>query len=80
MSTEDHDMGYDSDFRAFVRNFRIIGFGRMQQIVDEEWRRADPKRGGLLTLCRNCDTLLNSVSGEPRMKPRALPRSPRRRP
>jgi hypothetical protein len=37
----------------------------MVQIVDEEWRRAHPVFGGVLCLCRKCDTLLDQATGEP---------------
>jgi hypothetical protein len=42
-----------------VRQMYAIGFGRMAQIISEEWGRRDPVRGGLLAVCPVCDTLFN---------------------
>jgi hypothetical protein len=64
-STEGADMGLDGTFRKMVREYAEMGYGRMVQIVDEEWRRAHPVFGGVLCLCRKCDTLLDQATGEP---------------
>lgn len=65
MSTAAYDSPMDYAFRSFVRAMAAMGYGRMAQIVDEEWRKIDRRDGGLLTLCRVCDTLLDHADGEP---------------
>jgi len=55
----------DEEFRKQVVKYREQGYGRMAQIVDEEWRKVDPRDGGLLCLCQKCDTLLDWVNGAP---------------
>lgn len=66
MSTEHADMGPDREFREFVRFNASMGYGRMAQIIDEEWRRVDPKRGGLLVICGGCGKLIHANGGKVR--------------
>lgn len=55
----------DEEFRKQVQKYREQGYGRMSQIVDEEWRKIDPRDGGLLCVCKKCDVLLDVNSGRP---------------
>lgn len=55
--TEYVDTQSDAHFRAVVHRLRNMGFGRMAQIVSEEWRAYDPDRNGLLCVCPECQTL-----------------------
>jgi len=55
--TSDVDAPAERDFRNIVRTYRPIGFGRMAQIISEEWRRYSPRSGGLLFVCPKCDEL-----------------------
>jgi hypothetical protein len=55
--TSDRDSAIDVSFREIVRQYSGMGYGRMSQIVSEEWRRAHPRSGGLLFLCPKCDEL-----------------------
>lgn len=70
-TTEHADFPAEREFREMVRRLADIGYGygRMAQIVDEEWRntpRDIPESGrGILTICKNCDTLIRYRTGEP---------------
>jgi predicted PP-loop superfamily ATPase len=64
MSTEAHDTPFEREFRERVRS-ASHSFGRMAQIIDEEWRKVDPSHNGLLVICGKCKTLINAVSGRP---------------
>lgn len=63
MSTERFDSGQDAEFRVFVRQNRKMGYGRMAQIVDEEWRRVDENCGGLMVVCGKCRELIMAIDG-----------------
>lgn len=68
-TTEHADFPAEHEFREMVRAMADIGYGRMAQIVDEEWRNTSrdiPESGrGILTICKNCDTLIRYRTGEP---------------
>ena len=51
------DLPGDDVFREVVRRMSEIGYGRMAQIVFEEWRRVAPESGGLKFLCPKCKRL-----------------------
>lgn len=69
MTTEHADFPNERRFRALVRELREIGYGRMAQIVDEEWRtdavlNVPPSGRGILVICKECDTLIRYRTGK----------------